>query len=103
MHLLGGMLIAMAVFTWKERYAPMLGNVLPFLANVVSVTGVVMMVGVGWEWFEFMHDLLLDPARADLRMQLGVFDTLQDLGMDFIGGMLMSLLIASSEKYSTKL
>ena len=103
MHLVGGMWAAMFILYLKDVYAPDLQSHLPFWGYVLCGVSIVVFVGVIWEWFEFLSDLIFVPRRADLRLQLGVFDTMKDLFMDFIGGFLMTLIIASGEQDNDKI
>lgn len=100
MHAIGGMWIAAASFTVKDAYIPELQKIAPLWLYVLVILGIVMLAGVMWEWIEFLLDLVFFPLRAELRLQLGLMDTLKDLAMDFLGGLAMTLVIAFGERRS---
>jgi len=66
-------------------------STLPFLFSIILVAGVVMLVGVMWEWFEFGFDYIFVPEHAEWRAQLGLIDTMGDLFTDLVGGVLVGL------------
>lgn len=62
--------------------------------------GLVALVGIGWELYEFIHDLFFPVS---IQMSVGVRDTLEDLVSDLIGGSLFYLLFSlTSEKKKSR-
>jgi len=97
LHLAGGAWTALAFFYLQRRYV-LLFSALPFLFSIIMVVGVVMLVGVGWEWFEFGFDYIFVPEHAEWRAQLGLVDTMGDLLADVIGGALVGLYFLLNRK-----
>lgn len=84
-HFISGAWLAMAILGIVASH-PRLSGVRrdPFIAFVFTV-GVVMIIGVLWELFEFRIDTLVRFAPHDLE------DTLSDLLFDFLGGIIGSI------------
>ncbi len=90
LHVAGGAWVALAFFYFQRRYA-LLFSALPFLFALIAVTGVVMLVGVMWEWLEFGFDYIFVPIHAEWRAQSGLTDTMGDLLADLVGGVLVGV------------
>lgn len=86
MHAVGGVWVAAVFFLAQERYAPGLTAAVPRWFFILVIIGVVTMVGVWWEWFEYVFDAFFVPSKFQVRVQLGLGDTMGDLLADFIGG-----------------
>ncbi len=97
MHFAGGVamaLLAFAIFdhqikgvtfkskqTWVKR-----------LFYFFVVVGFVMLIGVAWEWHEFISDQLLAPFfHWTIPAQPSVADTMKDLFDDFLGAVCVVL------------
>ena len=63
LHLAGGVWVALAFFYFQRRHA-LLFSALPFLFSLVLVVGVVILVGVVWEWIEYGFDYFFVPEAA---------------------------------------
>ncbi len=87
LHILGGAWVALAFFYVQRHFAPHLRESVPPLIHLVLAVGVVMLVGVMWEWLEFAFDYFFFPEKFGFRAQLGLPDTMGDLLSDFIGGL----------------
>lgn len=87
LHMVGGAWVVFAFFYVQRRYT-LLFSALPFVFSLVMVMGIVMLVGVAWEWFEFGFDYFFVPEAALWRAQLGLTDTMGDLLADLMGGTL---------------
>lgn len=87
MHVAGGMAIA-----WMGTRLLRVGReyrripVLPQWFTVVVLGGFVMTAGVIWEWYEYIRWIAYDPA-----MELTLADTLKDLVMDAVGGVMVAV------------
>ncbi|RJQ31311.1 hypothetical protein C4572_02670 [Candidatus Parcubacteria bacterium] len=91
MHLLGGTLVG-AFFIWWGYFSGKLDlpkNSTLFL--VVFTLGGVALVGVLWEFYEFVIDKLVTKDNHISIFQPGLVDTLQDLFLDLVGGLLVGL------------
>ena len=86
MHIAGGMAIAWMGLTALRRWQE-LARIpqLPRWFACVALTGFVMTVGVVWEWYEYIRWITIDPA-----MGLTLPDTLKDLAMDMLGGLVVA-------------
>jgi hypothetical protein len=90
LHLTGGACVAFAaamiiVYAIKIKKLPPL----PWYFFILSVLGVVIIVGVVWEFYEFLADVfypvvLRQPSNAD---------TMKDLANDLNGGLILVLLL----------
>lgn len=98
LHTLGGAWVATLFFLLKNTFAPQLPTTTPPWFYLVLACGVVMLVGVAWEWFEYAFDLLFAKENAAWRAQLGLPDTMGDLLADLVGGFIMSAYILSKER-----
>ncbi|MFA5945446.1 MAG: hypothetical protein WC802_00850 [Patescibacteria group bacterium] len=91
MHFLGGASIAvMGLVAWDMGlgYGKRSLSSIPFLVKTVAVIGFVAIVGIVWEWYEFIHDF----ARAFTQVvftpaQPSIGDTMKDLFFDLFGAM----------------
>lgn len=98
LHTLGGVWVAMLFFALKNSYAPGLRSAVPDWFYVVLACGMVMLIGVAWEWFEYSFDFFFAKEDLKWRAQLGLPDTMGDLLADFIGGLAISLYIMKKER-----
>lgn len=80
--------MATLFFYVQERHVPSF-SVTPWWFSIVVAVSFVMLVGVGWEWLEFCFDYFFAKDDFMLRAQLGLADTMGDLLMDFIGGLIV--------------
>jgi len=89
MHFLGGASIAvMGLVAWDMGlgYGQRSLSSIPFLVKAVAVIGLVAIVGIVWEWLEFIHDferaftqVIFIPAQPSIG------DTMKDLFFDLFG------------------
>lgn len=97
MHFFGGYaiaLLALAVYGWmgerleiKPRQHPQSALSITLL-QLVFVAGFVMIVGVAWEWYEFIFDQFATTMVAKFGVaQMGLPDTMDDLFNDFVGSL----------------
>jgi len=99
MHFLGGVVIALlALAIWnlcvqKIVFQPGVKPVWQFLVYCVGILGFVALVGVAWEWYEFLFDRLVIELSYNIRpTQMGLGDTMVDLLLDILGGLVTFLL-----------
>jgi hypothetical protein len=86
MHLLGGTVIALFWLSWNRDHFP--DKKLPTWYLVFVTVSIVALVGVGWEFYEF----LLDARDGAPIRQLSIANTMQDLACDLLGGLLVSII-----------
>ncbi len=95
LHIWGGFSVGLAYCIYfKDGLSPIKSKLVLFL----SIVGVVMVVGVGWEWYEWLNDHVLGTAQHLLMTQLSSTDTMKDLLDDFIGGSLVAWLFIKRMK-----
>ncbi len=90
MHIAGGAWVALFFFyLFGERFGYMLPE--SRLARFIFALGFVALVGIGWEFFEYLTEVFVTHQLAFGCMEPnGLFDTLKDLFDDLIGGTLAS-------------
>ncbi len=87
MHLAGGMAIAwMGYVALKKCYTFGVLPKLPRWFLLLTLMGFVTIAGVVWEWYEYIRWIAFDPT-----MELTLADTLKDLLMDTVGGVLVAI------------
>jgi hypothetical protein len=92
MHFLGGLSIGL-LFIWTAFISGVFGRKIPTRHGVMlSVVIFTMLVGVGWEYFEYINDIA-NPAHQSYQS-----DTTQDLIADFFGAICAGL-IGRLKKY----
>lgn len=88
MHFLGGFWLAM-VFMWLnpnfQIQNPKFIKLPNYLITGIITLGFVILVGVFWEFFEFLCDVFLFGASY---FQKGAIDTIKDLFFDLLGGLI---------------
>jgi len=83
MHFLGGFLLAI-IFFYFWRFAHIsIGNV---FGALVLTLGFVALIGVFWEFYEFLHDFYLLTGGKISVFQSSFADTVKDLFFDLVGG-----------------
>ena len=91
MHTVGGLWVAAVAVYLRGRYAPQSQGTMPWWLVIVYIVGATMIVGVAWEWGEYLLDMFFSPRGFKFRLQLGLGDTMGDLLSDFCGGLLFAL------------
>ena len=116
MHFLGGFWVAMLFFWFYQKtrnYADytqtnadnnmqMDTNKFPresassprmsVLLTIVSCLSFVALIGVFWEFFEFLYDVFISSRGYSGFMQLGAADMIGDLFFDLLGGLTFSII-----------
>ena len=96
LHFLGGFFVALFFIGYLHRA---LGATNSFVGDITIIVGVSLLVGVGWEIFEFVLDKVL-PAGISLFRGGDLFDTLKDLVVDSAGAAAMFLRVRSRYRKS---
>jgi uncharacterized membrane protein YjdF len=97
MHFIGGYamgLLGLAILSWvrsrvdvKPRSQPR-ARLAMLLLEGMFVIGFAIMIGVGWEWFEFLVDTLATSFVQTYGVaQMGLADTMDDLFNDTLGAL----------------
>ena len=94
MHFLGGFWVAIVFLSLDSKFKILNSK---FLVNVILILGFAALVGVLWEFFEFLLDAFLSKDGYSGSFQVlryGVkdlyTDTLSDLFFDLLGGLTMA-------------
>ncbi len=67
-----------------QRQVPVFVQV---LFSLFLVLGFVALVGIAWEWYEFIFDVYASRVSVQFRpLQMGLMDTMGDLFCDLAGG-----------------
>ncbi len=94
MHGLGGLAIAHMFHQYVSATPSLIWwKKIPLLGQIVLLISFVMLFGVAWEWYEFLHDYFFNT-----HFQLNNSDTMFDLLFDGIGGCIFSIKILYGEK-----
>lgn len=93
MHFAGGFAIGMLALALRDSLVGKLEfqtAVPPFwqaVVHLVGIVGAVAIVGIAWEWYEFIFDSWVTTMSLGLRpAQMGLGDTMADLFLDLLGG-----------------
>ncbi len=93
MHFLGGVFAGM-IFVWFFRkFVGFLDLHSKFLVFTVLLLGFVSLVGVFWEFYEFLYDLFISSRGLGPLAMQGVQDTMSDLFFDILGGFAVAVLM----------
>ena len=89
MHFLGGFWVAM-VFLWLNLKFKILSDSLIlqlpyYLITALITLSFVALIGVFWEFFEFLYDVFISSRGYSGFMQLGAADMIGDLFFDLFG------------------
>lgn len=97
MHYFGGFAIAILGFAMYERVCSYVsfsvrsgkqGIYAMMALQGIFVIGTAVIVGVGWEWYEFLFDQFATTMVAKFGMaQMGLPDTMDDLFNDTLGAL----------------
>ncbi len=92
MHFLGGFWAAMFSIWLSSKYFPNLWRGGEKLFFLISVLSFVALIGVLWEFYEFINDIFFSSKGYSEIMQLGAADTIKDLFFDLFGGSVFLLI-----------
>lgn len=94
MHGIGGFVTAWTAWMiWNLHVPKKELQKFPRYVFIMILVGVVLFVGISWEWYEYILDVLYDTSHI-----LGVGDTLLDLTMDTVGALVYSLFVLRVDK-----
>jgi hypothetical protein len=85
MHFLGGFWLAVVFFYFVNPRLQIINYKL--LITLISALGFVALVGVFWEFFEFLCDVFIFSKGYLEVAQQGTADTMSDLFFDLLGGL----------------
>jgi hypothetical protein len=87
MHFLGGVSVGLMgvgiLFLYGEKNPK---SSIPLFIKVIFVLGVVALVGIAWEWYEYLLDHVVFTRELIGLSQPSIADTLLDLFFDLLGG-----------------
>ncbi len=89
MHFLGGLLLVIIYFWINARIEilnPKFNKLPKWLVNLVFALSFVILIGVLWEFYEFLHDFYLLTGGKISVFQNSFADTIKDLFFDLVGG-----------------
>jgi len=92
MHILGGASVAWAAwvgiaYSIRIKKLPKL----PFWFAIIFAVGVAAIVGIAWEFYEFIGDVINNTSQQ--MWQFGPGDTMKDFADDIIGAVLLSIAV----------
>ena len=95
MHFLGGFLIAM-FFIWLNLRFKILNDfsinqLSNYVITILITLSFVSLIGVLWEFQEFLYDIFISSKTSNIILQLSAADTIKDLFFDFLGGFIFLL------------
>ena len=86
MHFLGGVLAAL-IFIWLcEKFPGHFDLSRNFFATALAVHGFAALIGVLWEFSEFVYDVIISSRGWGALAGQGVRDMIGDLFFDLLGG-----------------
>ena len=90
MHFFGGFLIAI-FFIWLNLRFKILSDysnsrLSNYLITVLISLSFVSLIGVLWEFQEFLYDIFISSKSSNIILQLSAADTIKDLFFDLLGG-----------------
>ncbi len=97
MHFLGGFWVAMVFITLNLKFAIKLPN---YLITALMVLSFVALIGVFWEFYEFLYDVFISSRGYSGFLQLGAADMIGDLFFDLLGGSIFLIFYKLSSSYS---
>ncbi len=84
MHFIGGFWVAMTLVYLDSRFNLSLFKEKSFFLNLLIIVSFVALIGVFWEFFEFIYDFF---SKEGFKVaQLGLTDTMGDLFFGLVGG-----------------
>ncbi len=89
-HFVGGLSVSLSFSLFYYYFKFTIKPKLFFYLFLFSFTA---LIGVVWEFSEFIHDLLL----PNIIYQINLADTIKDLSLDLIGSLILIILIESSD------
>lgn len=96
LHFLGGFFVALFFIGYLRRA---LVATRSFAGDATIILGVSLLIGVGWEIFEFVLDHIL-PSSIVIFRGGDLFDTLKDIVVDMTGAAVMFLLVRNRHRRS---
>lgn len=95
-HFLGGALMAILFLNFFENHAEFYSFKFNWLAVLVLALGFVALAGLLWEFYEFGLDFFFPELAAQPSLE----DTMTDLFLDLVGGLVLALFYFKSKLYS---
>jgi len=99
MHLIGGFSMGLLFLYFGEENLRLSGAGKNFLFSIITIAAFAVLIGVFWEFAEFSYDKLFPELSAQFPTQPSVADTIGDLFLDFLGGLLLAGIYCNSKLY----
>ncbi len=104
MHFLGGFWLAMVYFWLRQKIKNNTDSPREsVLLIIIGCLGFIALIGVLWEFFEFLSDVFIAAKGYIEVSQRGVGDTMGDLFFDLLGGLMFILTLKIFGKSKTAL
>lgn len=92
MHTIGGLAVGLVALAWWDKVVEKITlrpsvTLPPALISFLFTLGIVAIVGIVWEWHEFILDALAHDVNRQ-PAQPSTFDTMADFFFDLLGGTL---------------
>ena len=104
MHFAGGFAMGfLALALWNHAvqnvsFQKNLHPALKVLFHYLAIVGCVALVGIAWEWYEFLFDYYASQVSVVFRpLQMGIGDTMADFFFDLLGGSVAFLIFRNRE------
>ena len=97
MHFFGGFWAAV-VFVWFiNKYFPQISQLHNFLSSLIAILSFVALIGVLWEFAEFLFDVFISSGGYAKIVQQDAADTLGDLLFDLLGGLTVAVIFLTGK------
>lgn len=97
LHFLGGAMVAGVIVNLRSWNEFLSSGTLGM--RVISLAALVILVGLGWEFYEYAADYFFNQYLGKFLLGLTVLDTLSDLTFDLLGGGAAAAFYFSSKLY----
>lgn len=91
MHFLGGFWVAAAFITLNSKFKiknlEFIAELPNCLITILITISFVALIGVFWEFYEFLYDIFISSRGYSGFLQLSAADTIGDLFFDLLGGL----------------
>ncbi|MEK9186052.1 MAG: hypothetical protein AAB885_00515 [Patescibacteria group bacterium] len=98
LHFSGGVVAASVFLYFANRQRLLFNFISVYWLTILITVSFVALVGVGWEFFEFILDSVFKTRGTLWQLQGGLQDTLGDLLTDLIGGAVLVTAFIFSKK-----
>ncbi|NCN52854.1 hypothetical protein GW950_00115 [Candidatus Wolfebacteria bacterium] len=97
LHFLGGVMVTAFFFYFLDKYPEVFDVRKNYLISLLFTASFIMLIGVLWEFYEFVADYIQRNILNSGLMEMQLEDTLFDLFNDLIGGILTAAIYLRSK------